>query len=49
MYLVYRALRYFYRFFVGSQNSQRIRQESKEIIDVDYEEVKDEDKQQNKS
>jgi hypothetical protein len=49
MYLVYRALRYFYRLFVGSQNSQRIRQESKEIIDVDYEEVKDEDKQQNKS
>lgn len=43
IYLVFRALRYFFRSFAGQQ-SRRISQSEKEIIDVDYEEVKEDGK-----
>ncbi|MGB9665123.1 MAG: hypothetical protein ACPL25_09450 [Ignavibacteria bacterium] len=43
MYLIYRALRYFYRLFGGSSISQKIKQEKKEVIDVDYEEVNEDE------
>ncbi len=45
MYLLYRALRYFFRLFAGTGTLQKkTRRDSPEIIDVDYEEVKDEEK-----
>lgn len=47
MYLIYRALRYFFRLFVGNLNSQKINREKREVIDIDYEEVK-EDKSSSK-
>lgn len=47
MYLIYRALRYFFRLFAGNPNSQKIKQEKREVIDIDYEEVK-EDKSSSK-
>lgn len=43
MYLVYRALRYFYRLFTGSSASHHIKKEKREIIDIDYEEVKEDE------
>lgn len=45
IYLVYRAIRYFSRLFAGAGSIQKnTRRVSPEIIDVDYEEVKDEEK-----
>ncbi|NPV12123.1 MAG: hypothetical protein HPY57_10060 [Ignavibacteria bacterium] len=44
MYLVYKALRFFYRIFIGINNSQNISREKREVIDIDYEEVKEDKK-----
>lgn len=46
IYLVFRALRYFFRVFSGQQRP-RVNQNEKEIIDVDYEELKDDGKKSN--
>ncbi|MFN4111741.1 MAG: hypothetical protein ACK4G1_05655 [Ignavibacteria bacterium] len=44
MYLLFRALRYFLRLFARMGTLQKkTRRDSPEIIDIDYEEVKDEE------
>lgn len=43
MYLIYRALKYFFRLFSGQRYPQNNpKRDSREIIDIDYEEIKDE-------
>jgi|YNPMSStandDraft_1061717.scaffolds.fasta_scaffold00502_11 hypothetical protein len=44
MYVVYRLLKYFFRLILKSQNSQRLKKERREIIDIDYEEIKEDEK-----
>jgi len=44
-YLIYRALRYFYRMFVGQKTlNNQTKRDSREIIDIEYEELKDDKK-----
>lgn len=45
IYLVYRGLRYFFRLFSSQRPIQKNSpKDTHEIIDIDYEEIKDEDK-----
>lgn len=44
-YLIYRALRYFYRMFVGQKTlNNQTKRDSREIIDIEYEELEDDKK-----
>lgn len=50
VFLVFRALRYYLKIFMGHASfSKNKKTNSREIIDVDYEEVKDEKNANNKN
>jgi len=44
MYFAYRIVKYFFRVFLKNQRSPEIYHEKREIIDVDYEEIKEDEK-----